>query len=388
VLTNVERNVMKYELKYLHNEASKYDGILGEIMKIGRNDPCPCGSGKKYKKCCIDKKDDVNFSDPVNIPDSINNTIKQRFVKQCIHPSKEVCSENIIKAHSIQNNKILTKLAVNGHVISMKQDKLFFMSGEETGRKVASTFTGFCSYHDKTTFQDIEDYEFVGNPKQLFLFAYRAFALEYHRKLEQSKMFQFQFSKMPSIAQNEEQMNYYHAMLLGLNDNDKTKGFLDEGIIDGSYDILNHCIWEIPYEIEFATSTAFGLHYDLNGRKINDYFSKDRIRNIFINIFPTTRKSFCLFSWLKIDDDCYQEFGKQFEALDDNKKKKYLNNLIPLMTENIIISPRLWESWGESKQHDFEALFHLVLIMEEDSYRDLIEDTHFDLFENLKLGLE
>ncbi|MEJ2040503.1 MAG: SEC-C metal-binding domain-containing protein [Desulfosarcinaceae bacterium] len=24
-------------------------------MKIGRNDPCPCGSGKKYKKCCMGK---------------------------------------------------------------------------------------------------------------------------------------------------------------------------------------------------------------------------------------------------------------------------------------------------------------------------------------------
>ena len=22
------------------------------LKKIGRNDPCPCGSGKKYKKCC------------------------------------------------------------------------------------------------------------------------------------------------------------------------------------------------------------------------------------------------------------------------------------------------------------------------------------------------
>ena len=21
-------------------------------QKVGRNDPCPCGSGKKYKKCC------------------------------------------------------------------------------------------------------------------------------------------------------------------------------------------------------------------------------------------------------------------------------------------------------------------------------------------------
>ena len=24
-------------------------------MKIGRNDPCPCGSGKKYKHCCYEK---------------------------------------------------------------------------------------------------------------------------------------------------------------------------------------------------------------------------------------------------------------------------------------------------------------------------------------------
>jgi len=23
-----------------------------DMRSIGRNDPCPCGSGKKYKKCC------------------------------------------------------------------------------------------------------------------------------------------------------------------------------------------------------------------------------------------------------------------------------------------------------------------------------------------------
>jgi hypothetical protein len=23
--------------------------------KVGRNDPCPCGSGKKYKKCCEER---------------------------------------------------------------------------------------------------------------------------------------------------------------------------------------------------------------------------------------------------------------------------------------------------------------------------------------------
>jgi len=25
---------------------------LKATEKVGRNDPCPCGSGKKYKKCC------------------------------------------------------------------------------------------------------------------------------------------------------------------------------------------------------------------------------------------------------------------------------------------------------------------------------------------------
>jgi uncharacterized protein YecA (UPF0149 family) len=27
--------------------------IRNETKKIGRNEPCPCGSRKKYKKCCI-----------------------------------------------------------------------------------------------------------------------------------------------------------------------------------------------------------------------------------------------------------------------------------------------------------------------------------------------
>ena len=26
--------------------------VVRKSKKIGRNEPCPCGSGKKYKKCC------------------------------------------------------------------------------------------------------------------------------------------------------------------------------------------------------------------------------------------------------------------------------------------------------------------------------------------------
>jgi len=51
---------------YVHHETSTFtrrdgrwfyvDGIMGTrprtAPKVGRNEPCPCGSGKKYKKCC------------------------------------------------------------------------------------------------------------------------------------------------------------------------------------------------------------------------------------------------------------------------------------------------------------------------------------------------
>ena len=37
--------------KALYLEQKK-SGTIVKPKKIGRNDPCPCGSGKKYKRCC------------------------------------------------------------------------------------------------------------------------------------------------------------------------------------------------------------------------------------------------------------------------------------------------------------------------------------------------
>jgi len=66
---NLYYNMLDAKAEYLY-ELPQWDGIFStekrkEISKrykdsktvrnenkIGRNDPCPCGSGKKYKKCC------------------------------------------------------------------------------------------------------------------------------------------------------------------------------------------------------------------------------------------------------------------------------------------------------------------------------------------------
>jgi preprotein translocase subunit SecA len=51
----VERIQRRQEQEYVMSRGG--DGAAAAPVKrtgekVGRNDPCPCGSGKKYKKCC------------------------------------------------------------------------------------------------------------------------------------------------------------------------------------------------------------------------------------------------------------------------------------------------------------------------------------------------
>ncbi len=46
------------------------------VKKIGRNDSCPCGSGKKYKKCCLKKSLDHGIKTPIITLKNMTDTAK------------------------------------------------------------------------------------------------------------------------------------------------------------------------------------------------------------------------------------------------------------------------------------------------------------------------
>jgi hypothetical protein len=48
-------NGLNLNQKYYHRARTRGVDMKN---KVGRNDPCPCGSGKKYKKCCLGKVED------------------------------------------------------------------------------------------------------------------------------------------------------------------------------------------------------------------------------------------------------------------------------------------------------------------------------------------
>ena len=63
IITEINNNIEKWclrghsitEIKLKEDKIYEKVEKVNHKGKIGRNDPCPCGSGKKYKKCCLNK---------------------------------------------------------------------------------------------------------------------------------------------------------------------------------------------------------------------------------------------------------------------------------------------------------------------------------------------
>ena len=66
--------------------------IVNENNKIGRNDPCHCGSGKKYKKCCLNEKHLIKEQAILSYEDSL--LFYKLFVLLCDFTNKKY---NIVK---------------------------------------------------------------------------------------------------------------------------------------------------------------------------------------------------------------------------------------------------------------------------------------------------
>jgi peptide deformylase len=51
----VQHEIDHFNGKLINDFDIKASPIINTDVKIGRNEPCPCGSGKKFKKCCLGK---------------------------------------------------------------------------------------------------------------------------------------------------------------------------------------------------------------------------------------------------------------------------------------------------------------------------------------------
>jgi hypothetical protein len=361
-------------------------------VRIGRNEQCPCGSKKKYKNCCIDKEDSVSIdiNNDMEIKKGIEKRVKESRIKQCLHPKQDECSEDIIKAHSIQNNGILSKISDNGKLIVIKPNISkagVTLSADHKGRKIASTFTGFCNKHDKI-FSEIENKPFMAEPKQTFLLAYRAFAYEAHKKVEALNLFRASVSQKPSVLQNEDFLTQYRGYQAAMVDIDHQKKIFDRAILEEKYDVVESYVIELDGESKIATCSSIHLEYDLVGNQLNDVTSTstdETLKPLMINVFPQDGKTFIVLSWMSEDYEFYKEYINQLKQLDKENLLKYFNNLIVSYIENFFINPTFWGSFTIAEKNSLYRYFREdVTLLRFQQKKNLLRTTNFDIFKNLK----
>ncbi len=101
-----------------------FTGSVNPMRKPARNDPCPCGSTTKYKKCCGDplrQQSPLKRLHPNEVPDHIKRLFKQKEIQETIRKQQQGLGKPIISV-DYQGHKLV---AVGNRIHFSKSWKTF-----------------------------------------------------------------------------------------------------------------------------------------------------------------------------------------------------------------------------------------------------------------------
>jgi hypothetical protein len=103
------------------------------MKKINRNDPCPCGSGKKYKKCCGAEKSFAPGEITPDIPmNGEGNPRLKKAILQAVSnqlrinkppETKETLNRLMDEGHSKQQSMEMIGAVLSSHIHSMLKEQ-------------------------------------------------------------------------------------------------------------------------------------------------------------------------------------------------------------------------------------------------------------------------
>lgn len=132
--------------------------------KVGRNDPCPCGSGKKYKKCCMNKDLGIGIKSKIlqlKISlDGINPEIWRRFLVKDNISFENL--HNIIQIVMGWENYHLYEFEIDEKFIEADEDRFF----------VDAVWKNFMPRRKTLPARETELKELIKSEKQKFHYLY------------------------------------------------------------------------------------------------------------------------------------------------------------------------------------------------------------------------
>ena len=276
-------------------------------------------------------------------------------ISECFYHDKSQCNGAIKQAHSIQRNKRLSIIEgeVKGQNVVYTLSRVEFESGEiktlkPVGKKEASTFYGFCDYHDTHLFSPIENFPFDESDYHCFLYSYRSFAHSYHIKKQSLKGYESLRNKLVPSS---------HSMLkdrilgseLAIVDFKKEKTKLDEMIENKKYDELEYFTCVLPEKFPIACSSVIDPEYTYKNVPINDNLFEPHSM-IMLTVLPDVHQTIIILA-------CFKDDEKGIILLDELEEIKYplhfekaISSLMINNAENTFFAPAFWNALGKAGQ--------------------------------------
>lgn len=322
------------------------------MQRPNRNEPCWCGSGQKYKKCHLYRE----TSDPVPAG-LIRHQLFQplRGTRICLHPNQSSCSGPIVQAHSISKQATLQYLATDGHVL-----KIDYANGlpavTRVGIQIATTFTGFCRLHDKQLFSPIEDEPFTGQPKQCFLHAFRALAMDQLHKTGGSR-------GVPSLRQHDRGYGLdkqifvqslasaaQRAFDAGASIASATKRRFDQILLKQDFEAVQYVVGQYSRRPPVACSTIVGPKYDFQGNHLQDLMGGTQPAWLTFHSFGDGDRGVFLFVWDRQSSSVAKRFVDSFNSVPSAARADALLRLMLVFSDNVMLAPAWWLTLRERQQ--------------------------------------
>lgn len=331
-------------------------------FRISKRESCPCGSGKIYNDCCKNKANSTAQVSKKPPEVQLMEMMRKSMKKCCMHPDQSNCKGKIKNAHALQNNKIISLLGGSERhvylldpkrtpvIVPLKNGKMkLIVELSKTSVNNATTQTCFCDLHDNIAFAVIEkgapDFNET-NEEMKFVYAYKAFIFEYYKQWMAMDIFRTSFAKRPEVFKTYKMVGMYRMLQLKMKEFEPIKEHFDSEILSGKHRGIKTCIVKLPEQIKFANYAYIAPDYDMDGQRIK-HTVKGVMHRVAVTVLPEKTQSYIILSCLESEEAIYQNLFNQLQNSSIDKIKSYFSMILPLYSENMVLSPNIWNNWDE-----------------------------------------
>ncbi len=304
------------------------------------------------------------------MPDAaLGQLVRQAFAaKRCMHPDAAPgrCTK-IIDAHTVQRARTLESLIDSAnHVLTFYPyvwQRTRPLPLQRRGWREASTFTGFCGYHDSATFGPIEREEPPITPEACFLFSYRALCHELFQKLAADQAFPVLLRHGDRGFSSEDQREYQRrsrASAAGLKkaivDLNAVKTVADTALLRKDYSGWRFLALTFEGPLSLATSGAPTPNRDLSGAPLQVLHDPNSaLEHLYVSVVAHGVGVLVVFGW-QGHHLAPERWAASLLSLSADVLPSWLVQFVFSHLENVFFSAAWWEGLAPDLQGHVQTL--------------------------------